>query len=404
MNVANRNRGIVTINKNSIKVFFICVLINWNLITYVLGDISLWIFKREFAYKNVLNIAFLGISFAIVFIFSNRKYKLLSFSLLLLWLGMMLVAWGLDDRIQRIFVESLVDFIRCDVLIFCLFGYISSIEEIEKSYSFAIVMSVLCCILEIILGNSWQRISYMDFSNAVMLPSLIALSRWIYKKNYNYLIVFLVILFSLLLYGSRSVLITFALFLIIYLYINNKSKKVLVASIFLLICGILVVMNYKEIAKELYAFFPNSRTLYSLVYYKHTSDVRMQLYKEIGSEIIKNPFSIRGIYSDLFFNERLIAKGNIFGAYSHNFILEILFQNGIILGGIILSCIYGLLFRTVSVCKNKEGVDARIVVGSYVSYWVSNSMLSGSYLRNVYFALAIGISCFVLDKNRKTKL
>ena len=107
---------------------------------------------------------------------------------------------------------------------------------------------------------------------------------------------------------------------------------------------------------------------------------REEIYQKVYNSILKDPFSVKGVFSDFF------VTG--IESYSHNIILELLYQLGIILGGFFLILIF-ILFVSSVFRKQKNILDNLVFIFAIIS--IVHLMVSSTLWQNVDFWVWIGL-------------
>lgn len=244
-----------------------------------------------------------------------------------------------------------------------------------------------------------------------------------YYKNKNITSILVSILSAILLLmtGSRTYLIFFALLVIALLFaafvkfIRKKSlkKKILVLTIFIIVAVVcaLVVLNYQQISDMLYDFFVakgiNIRILRLLSTENFLkSDGRLNVIYPTAMNIIKENWltgvGICGdrlkIYQKCDEVNNLREGYDIEAYYSHNIILELYATFGVIISTIIIAFIIYCYYK---VWHNQKVKSDIIFCMSWVS--ILPLMLTGTFWDNVYFWALIGILLNACLKNDATK-
>lgn len=154
-------------------------------------------------------------------------------------------------------------------------------------------------------------------------------------------------------FGSRSVILIMGIAIVAYLYfyvgMESSIKKTSIVLVILII-SLMLYMNLDAVlhilVKLLSGFSNLGRNLWALKNSKwlFDSDGRNEIWSTCIEEIVKNPFSIRGIGGDV----RVLTNSLGSSYYAHNFILEILMEFGILIGAIIIFLYIKMLLRTLS--------------------------------------------------------
>ena len=208
------------------------------------------------------------------------------------------------------------------------------------------------------------------------------------KKNRNkkdYLKIFYMIVF-IFRYGSRGAILAYLVLIFFYILNNlyfNKKYKYLFLSMVTSIGGYYLFFKTSFISlifQKINKLGINSRTI-ELFQKKgiHLSG-RGEIYKNVYNSILKDPFSVKGLFSDFF------VTG--IESYSHNIVLELLYQFGIILGGFFLILIF-ILFVSSIFSKQKNTLDNLVFIFAVIS--IVHLMVSSTLWQNVDFWVWIGL-------------
>ncbi|NVF17349.1 hypothetical protein HV446_06025 [Enterococcus faecium] len=118
-----------------------------------------------------------------------------------------------------------------------------------------------------------------------------------------------------------------------------------------------------------------SRTLTTIASGTFTTSLgREDIYSQVLSSFMNNPFKIRGINADY----------ALTGIYSHNFILELLYEFGFILGVIIVLLIIITILLTL---HNKGNGDKTHISLLLISIWVPYLLISSTIWVTPFFWL-----------------
>lgn len=210
-------------------------------------------------------------------------------------------------------------------------------EIIATSLVIAIFNAIFLFLMFSGICSSFNNGKYsMGLGYSCAIPGIFLLIDAFQNKRIKSFVGFLLIVITIISFGSRGPLIelfVFALYFSIR-YLVLKKKYVLTFAVILIFA--ILGLTYKRILTTLLNLGFQSRVIRTL-----TSDTiylsgRDVLYERLFPLIKENPFAIRGIN----------AEWQLLGVYAHNFILEIVFQFGIAIGGIIIGLIFYRFFRT----------------------------------------------------------
>ena len=187
-------------------------------------------------------------------------------------------------------------------------------------------------------------------------------------------------------YGSRGAVLAYLVLIFFYvlnnLYFNKKYKYLflgIVTSIgtyYLFFKTNFIRLFFKKI-NELGI---HSRTIELFQTKGIYLSGRGEIYERVYNSILKDPYSIKGIFSDFF------VTG--IQSYSHNIALELLYQFGIILGGFLVIFIF-ILFIFSVFRKQKTTLDNLVFTFAVIS--IVHLMVSSTLWQNVDFWVWIGL-------------
>lgn len=224
------------------------------------------------------------------------------------------------------------------------------------------------------------------------------------KKNKNkldYLKIFYMIIF-IFRYGSRGAILAYLTLIFFYILNNlyfNRKYKYLFLGILVSVGGYYLVFKTSFISlifQKINKLGINSRTIELFQTKGIYLSGRGEIYQRVYNSILKEPFSVKGIFSDFF------VTG--IESYSHNIVLELLYQLGIILGGFFVILIF-ILFISSIFHKQKNILDNLIFTFAIIS--LVHLMVSSTLWQNVDFWVWIGLYLkqkkFLKNNNQKFK-
>lgn len=190
----------------------------------------------------------------------------------------------------------------------------------------------------------------MGFGYACLLPSLVLILEIIKKRSLIGIVSLVSFFLSIMTVGSRGPLLAVIFYVIIFFYKYNASNKRYIKLIvfFLLLVVVSWLMNpiLNSINGLLTKSGIQSRTLSLLAQGTIHLGNRDIIFQTILDEVVRSPFSIRGIN----------AEYAIVGGYAHNLILELVYQFGIIFGSVIVIWIAIMVMKTL--CLKKMNKDS----------------------------------------------
>lgn len=255
------------------------------------------------------------------------------------------------------------------------------------------------------VGISNTRYYYMNVGYNLLFPTLILLfskgEKPILAKGIGVVSSVVILLFCAR--GTTLVLIpSVLLFLVIKTFeMKNKKKRFAIIGT-MLIVGILLIINLDSIFELLYNQFPNSRTLYYIMHGDiMDSSGRNNFYSAGITELMNNPFTIRGILGDRFYFGKCFSLADFEGAFAHNVILEVMLQFGVLIGFVISflflkhvgqAFYYGLKMR-------KDDVNIMICAIIIPSFLIC--LTTASYLSSIETLFMIGICSSIISQKKR---
>ncbi|EGP5231410.1 hypothetical protein EFL25_13315 [Enterococcus faecium] len=228
-----------------------------------------------------------------------------------------------------------------------------------------------------------DKLYSMGFSYSSILFFLILFDNYFKSKKLLSLVFSVPILVLIILYGSRGAMACIAIYILIYIYRSlffHKKKlqafSVITFSLLLFLMRDNLIHLLLSITTKLGIY---SRTLTTIASGTFTTSLgREDIYSQVLSSFMNNPFKIRGINADY----------ALTGIYSHNFILELLYEFGSILGVIIVLLIIITILLTL---HNKGNGDKTHISLLLISIWVPYLLISSTIWVTPFFWLFLGI-------------
>ncbi len=208
-------------------------------------------------------------------------------------------------------------------------------KDVMKKSSYLIFLLVVIISLMKFLGITQLDGYSMMLSYYALIPLLLTLESWFEKKKLIDIMMFLILFFSIVLFGSRGALIS----VVFYYFIKKLEFKKFfsIKGIVLNALLILFLLNIRNILLLVYNYLLSigiySRSIYLFLTNITYLSGRERIYQIITSKIAEKPIFGWGIFADRVF---------LNGAYAHNFLLEILCQFGL-MGGIFIISILLIL-------------------------------------------------------------
>ncbi|MDY0276999.1 MAG: O-antigen ligase family protein [Acholeplasma sp.] len=197
-----------------------------------------------------------------------------------------------------------------------------------------VIVSIIYAIFIYTIGHtttsSWSTYN-MSMSNVLLFALLWLVSSFFREKNIKLLVYILIGSFILLVYGTRSAILSLIIFTVFYLFFASfKSRKSILSimSFLLLVIMLVSLMYYNEILVLLINLIEQlgleSRSIKLLS--QGGNDISIQIRYNIQNQLLSylqlNPFHALGPYGDTAY----------FGEAAHNMYLSILSTYGLFLG------------------------------------------------------------------------
>lgn len=248
--------------------------------------------------------------------------------------------------------------------------------------------------------NSWNQYS-MTYGYNLLIPACIAFYCFIRYMKIKWLFYGIVFFAFMLLRGSRASVLCLLIFIILaYIMIHKENINMgkLARVILLFIVGIIVLINFKNIASLLSNIFPSSRTLALLASNINFDSGRSNIQSLYWEAIKAHPFRFNGIFSDRIYYSNLTRSAYDMTNYPHNFIVELFYQWGIPFGIIIFMLIVVGIVK--SIWHSNKLNNAELICFVLIMFVAGFLKLffSASYLVSVEFYLLVGIIICICKK------
>ncbi len=346
-----------------------------NIVFYTLLFFSLNTFLRRMCVRDFLLFAFallIYVAYYWIFPLNQRYYTMYAATFAEKALPMFLIGASiLPKKSQRLYrwmywasIATVIAFSAYKLVIHPLASGAQSDGDMWSAYLF---LPHLC----VVTGNALKRPNPFNISVTVLGA------------------------FVLVSLGTRGVVVCFLAFIILYLFLFQKTKHpIFIISLFFLI---IVVLLFSGLLEWLYKFAEefglSLRVLDKLQSGNFgESQGRVAIAERVLEYIVLYPLTGLGIYSD-----RRVAGGQ----YAHNIILELLINFGVILGTFLFIYIVVLIVKaTFCVRRYETNEGTSIVLLAYICSGFLKLFLSGSYLNEDTFFFLIGF-CFAILREQK---
>lgn len=280
--------------------------------------------------------------------------------------------------------DILFDILFINSLTYLYTVQIKDIKIFENvSVKFALYTFIINSILGILgfLKIIDLSIYSMTLGYSLLFSLLIYTREYLKHKNIRNLTVMIMSFAIIFIVGSRGPLLSFLIFIALYLLINRRNISNYL-FIFLSFISLVVIASYRNIllliSSVIHMFGIESRTLYLLLQSEGTNlSGRDELYNIVLQKIFENPITGLGLAGDRLY----------LGTYSHNIILELLSHFGLIIGIILFIYILLSIYNEFRV-KDLEYKNFLLI---WFCLGFVPLFVSGSYLEYIPFWIFMGI-------------
>lgn len=243
--------------------------------------------------------------------------------------------------------------------------------------------------------NGVADVRYASFSNATVILNYnqsygfwflfslcIMLFCYLTEKKLKYLVFVLICAWQILMYASRTAIISLAVYVVLYLFVEradkNLKKKILYATLLMVAVILLTSNSFLTAVKSVITNMGlSSKIIDAFISGNNELDGGREYLYISGWEYIKNnPFGL-GIFSDRY----------LLGHYVHNFFIELFMDFGWFIGGFVvlyLSIGFARVF-----CAEKSTDKSLFII--FFSLWIARLMLSYSFWQDTNFWISIAI-------------
>lgn len=224
----------------------------------------------------------------------------------------------------------------------------------------------------------------MGLSYALLLPAMMLLKNYLDTKSKKSAALSGMMLILILSFGSRGAAICYSIYFFLKLFHKWRFNRNNYLKLFLLGSTLFIVLfGYKPLLRIINNVLESmgiySRTIRAFISDQLVLSGRDEIYSITWQYIKGDPFSIRGINSDIV----------IIGGYVHNIFLELLFQLGLILGGLFIIVILYRAYRTIFYQKYSHIHEFTLIMFSIA---IPSLMVSHSLWNNMYFWIWLFLS------------
>jgi len=369
--------------------------------------------KISTTFCNIMDIALLiieggiiGITILSIFLKNTKKTIIIYLTFILVFATYFIIF----ENNRSLISNSFMKFFIYNVTAFILFYFIEKYEKLEKKIiQYSKILLLFSIIYTLLISK--EEIYNIWISQHFFIVSIFMIYDFIKYKTKSSILLNLISLAGVLYTGSRTYLLISLITTILGIttLILNKIKKennirkktiIIIILVIIAVIGLSVIINYKNISKELYDYFLNEyKTEIRILKLINSNNFflansRTEYIYPIVLNIIKeNPITGVGIYGDRVHIYSEMSKLDMikdgYGSnayYSHNLILEIYVSFGIILGSIIIAFITYKYYKIIKTQENKKGILICLTIIA-----IAPLVLNGSFLDSIFFWALIGV-------------
>lgn len=329
----------------------------------------------------------------------KNEIRYIDIGLYILFVTIYCITMIKTDRAGQYLFDRAIQILLTYVPLFFV-GLVLNDERIDFLHTISIISIILFLLYSILIGNHTEAGSENMEDAYLILPHIcIILYYYVKKKKNIYILLFIIGTCLILFYGSRGPVICLAInsLIIVTAYIKKGWRKNILIIFGIIVAGLINI--YYETILLWFKSASNSFGLSSRVFDRMMTNTffstatRDPITKAVLLGIRERPYLGYGLAGD-----RLLVN-----VYAHNLILEILVSFGIIMGTILIAI---LLYLIISGLKKAQSSNERFFLLTLVcTNGILKLMMSGTYLREPYFFLLIGLCiginrryCYAMNK------
>ena len=259
-----------------------------------------------------------------------------------------------------------------------------------------LIMTVLIVLLSLLrLINYTMSKDEMGQSYSILFPTMFMYYTYSGSKKVVDLLFFLLGLAMILMFGTRGPLVCLILFLLVFLFVNNRHNAVMTINL-LLVLGVFYI--FLRPIMIILMFFTRMIGLSTRIFEKFLEDELID-YENSSSrneihDILWNYISNdRGGIGYGFGSDRIVGYKN---TYAHNLVYEVWMDFGLYIGSFLLIL---FVFFVLKAFKKVYGHDPFNLFLMLLIWSVGRLMLSSSYIQDISFYFFIGYCTNVLRSN-----
>lgn len=281
-----------------------------------------------------------------------------------------------------------VDFLGIAVPLYFLGLAFNAKSELKLMYTISMI-TIWCRVLYLLFFEDKMSFTVAAYAGSMsaaykILPHVcLVIAMAIKKPNYFSAITAIVGGIFVFLCGTRGAVLCIIVFIAIFVLLQNKYKRPLLAYSLAGVAVISIYTFYETIVNWLSSIAlsvgMSNRIFLRIsegIFWK--SSGRNKLYDQIIEAISKNPIFGYGMGGDYIISE----------TYVHNIVLEFLVSYGVILGSILLGAIIYIVYNGIFKSRDEEVKLFALVLACST---LVKLCLSGTYLDEMYFFFMLGI-------------
>lgn len=269
-----------------------------------------------------------------------------------------------------------------------------SFDDLIKDLKIAIIPVWICYTLKTVGGVSFNSVSAISgnvitrnynqvYGFKFLFVALMLTYMGFYEKKKVCLFLSIIVLIQIVMYASRTALLAYITFIVIYFLFNQRGKNKNVKRIMYIllfgICAYIIESNYflKAVTDILNKFGLSSKIIDSFINSSNSIDGgRLFLWTD-SLTLIKSHFWGVGVYYDRY----------LYNVYVHSIFLEILANFGWLIGMIII--VY--LIKIIITMLTKADQQIKIIFMVFSSLSIVRLLLSYSFWYDINFWIMIAI-------------
>lgn len=335
----------------------------------------------------------------------NKKYlKLDAVVLILISLSCFLLTLILHPEYKQVMFDDenwnifkMIFSIHGGVFAYLFFRIEDDPHNLYSDIKFSAFIIWICYTLKTINGVSFETVSAISgnlisrnynqvYGFGFLFVAIIFTYTFFKEKKKKYAIFTLIVLSQILRYASRTAILAYGMYIILYLFFDEEGKYALQKKIIYAVC---IAIAFLFITSDVFVNWLaeicariglSSKILDTFISGENELDGgRIWLWNSAIGYIKENPFGL-GAYADRYY----------WGVYVHNIFLEILMSFGWILGGAFIIMLILMIFNMLKEKKNMW----RSLFLCFFSMAIIRLLLSYSfwYDENFWFMLAVYVS------------